>query len=490
MNVLWRPNPGPQNVFLGATEFEVLYGGQAGGGKSDALMFGGLRYVQFPSYRALLIRRTLPDLQELIDRAQVFKKLGAIWNENKKRFVFPSGAIYQFGYFRDWADREIYQGKEFQYIGWDELGTCPEERFWTFLMSRCRTASDLIVPMMRASANPGGEGHAWIKRRFIEVCGEHGERIHSETMKLPDGREVTLSRRFIPARLADNPFLDKNDPMYRARLMGLPEVLRAQLLEGDWSAASGMALGQLNRKVHLVRPFPLPPHWRHFESMDWGYNHPTSWGEFAAGPEKLVVLRDSLRLWRKSPGEIALRIQERRRELARLDDRALLPVQYTVAGHDCWADVKARGENVPTIAEQLAKLEVPLMKANISRVSGLNNMRAYLEWLEPGTGEKKDPLFLIFDTPANRVVYDTLESMVTDPNDAEDALKVDVDDFGEGGDDAYDMVRYGLASRPLAAANPFPKSQKDRNHHDGLKRAIDNHPANRRNRRHRRRFGR
>ena len=215
----------------------------------------------------------------------------------------------------------------------------------------------------------------------------------------------------------------------------LPEVTRRQLLDGDWSAGEGMALSELNRDVHLVPPFDVPPHWYQWGAFDWGFNHPFAVGWLAADTDGNAYLVDSVVGRRLLPHEIAQRI---------VDHMPVKQLRKFVAGHDCWNEVKARGENTPSIAEQFRQEGILLHKANISRASGLNNMRRYLTY-RPG----QTPRFRIMDTPTNRRVFETLESMVVDPDDMEDALKVDADEYGQGGDDAYDMVRYGLAARPL-----------------------------------------
>lgn len=470
--VLWQPHSGPQTDFLKASEYEVLYGGAAGGGKTDAILFGALRYWENKNYRALILRKTFPELQEVMDRAIAFREFGATWNETKKRWRFPSGATIEFGYFERWDHHVRYQGQEYQYIAWDEIGTVPEERWWTFLMSRNRTADPGMKNFMRATANPGGAGHAWLKRRFIDPC-QSGDKVYE------DGK-TKLKRRFIPAKLSDNPSLDLTDPAYRTRLQSLPDILRRQLLEGDWTASAGMALGELNRSVHLMDALPydkMPPYWWFFGSMDWGYAHPTAFGFWAAAADKKLYLIDSLHLWQKTPLEIAERVQDR------LNTLKLPILQYIAAGRDCWADVRARGENVPTVAEQFIQYGLPLVPANISRVSGLNNMRAYFTTIGPigddGFPMDLEPRCQIFKTDGNFRTYDILESMVLDPLDMEDALKIDVDEFGEGGDDPYDMVRYGMASRPLHPMKPTKKKMVNRDFDSRFQTLVERHSSQR-----------
>lgn len=439
---VWAPHPGPQTAFVNSTAYEVLYGGAAGGGKTDALLYGPLAQVHLPGFQALFLRRTFPELQQAMDRAYAtFPKLGAMWNEQKKRWLFPSGAAYEFGYAETYKDILQYQGDEYGEIAWDELGLIVEERCWTYILSRNRTTDPRVRRKARASANPGGPGAGWLKRRFIDRCTPDGAPVSvvdSET-------GVNLSRAFFAAKLADNPSLNHNAE-YRATFSLMPEVTRRQLLDGDWSAGEGMALSELNREVHLVRQFDVPKHWYQWGALDWGFNHPFVAGWFAADSDGNAYLVHSAIGRRLLPHEIAQRIMG--------TFQVGSPGQFVsfrkfVAGHDCWNEVKARGENTPSIADQFREEGILLQKANISRASGLNNMRRYLTY-----GPDRPPRFRIMDTPTNRRVFETLESMVVDPDDPEDALKVDADEYGQGGDDAYDMTRYGLAARPLVAREP------------------------------------
>ncbi len=424
--VLWQPHAGPQTTFLASPAYEALYGGAAGGGKSQALLFGALRQVDHPQYRALILRRTFPELRELMDTAlPVFTAIGATWNASDKRFRFPSGAIVEFGYCATYPDVLQYQGQMFQYIGYDELGQIAEERIWTYLISRNRPTAPGQVLQMRASANPGGAGHHWLKKRFVRPCQ-------------PDGTVATIdgfTRAFIAARLTDNPTLMTNDPSYGERLALLPELERRWLRDGDWEAGAGLALDM--RSAHIVAPFSIPPHWTLFSALDWGHNHPFSWALYAADEDGNVYCLDTATGRKMQPPAMA----DRFRTMA-----AGREPRYIVAGHDVWADVKARSEHVPTLAEQFAALGYPMIKANISRVAGVQNMRRYL------SGDP--PRFRLFDTPNNRAVFECLETRVSDPDDLEDVLKVDADESGQGGDDHYDQVRYALASRPLAATLP------------------------------------
>lgn len=207
----------PQHAFCWLTCYEALYGGAAGGGKSDALLMAALQYVDRPGYAALLLRRTYADLSlpgALMDRAQQWlAPTPAKWNADTKTWHFPSGASLTFGYLENVNDKYRYQGAEFQFIGFDEATQFPESDY-TYLISRLRRLEGSTIPLrMRAASNPGGRGHAWVKRRFVDPASR-GERI------------------FLPAKLHENPSLDQD--AYRRSLQELDDTTREQLLNGDW----------------------------------------------------------------------------------------------------------------------------------------------------------------------------------------------------------------------------------------------------------------
>jgi hypothetical protein len=211
-----------QRAFLELDCLEALYGGAAGGGKSDALLMGALQYVHVPGYAALLLRRTYADLSlpgAIMDRAKAWLiPKGADWNDKDKRFTFPGGGTLTFGYLDTERDRFRYQGAELQFIGFDELTQFPEQ-WYRYLLSRLRRLKGATVPLRaRGASNPGGLGHDWVRRRFVE--GEHRE-----------------ERAFIPATLADNPHLDAVS--YREALAQLDATTRKQLLDGVWIRDGG-----------------------------------------------------------------------------------------------------------------------------------------------------------------------------------------------------------------------------------------------------------
>lgn len=193
-----------------------MYGGAAGGGKSDALLMAALQYVDVPGYAAILFRRTYTDLTlpgALMPRAESWLSgTNARWSDKAKTWHFPSGATLSFGYLQTENDKYRYQSSEFQFIGFDELTQFRMSQY-LFLFSRLRRLANSLIPIrMRAGSNPGGIGHKDVKDRFIT--------------------NTDPNRTFIPARLDDNPFIDRE--AYVKSLSNLDPLTRARLLNGDW----------------------------------------------------------------------------------------------------------------------------------------------------------------------------------------------------------------------------------------------------------------
>ena len=301
--VLWRPHDGPQTEFLRRIEDEALFGGSKGPGKTDALIYGGLRQVDHPQYHAAIFRRTYPELQEIMDRMhQRFPRLGATWNEAKKRWVFPSGARYSCFYMKEEKDKYLHQGKEYHYLGFDQVEQMTEGQV-SFLQGCSRTSYPGLTVTMRASANPGGVGHLWVKNKFIDL----GD---SQPYTDPDSG---LTRVFISANIYDNPAVLEHDPAYLRRLMALPEAERRAYLYGDWDVFSGQYFPEWRRATHIVELTRAPEPWQErIGGMDWGYDPSPGVVLIGAVDEsERVVIYDELTFRRSSPYEVAGLIHER-----------------------------------------------------------------------------------------------------------------------------------------------------------------------------------
>jgi hypothetical protein len=449
-SIIWSPQEGPQTTFLQASEFEVLYGGAAGGGKTEALIGDSVGQMNHPGSRALFMRSTFPELREVMDRAfALFPRLGADWRASDKRWKFPPhGSTIEFGYGETWAEVQQYVGQEFTALYYDEGGKIPEERSWLLLLSRLRSKVPGTKVYARMTANPGGAGHAWLDRRFIKPT-QKGRVVVADEFKDPlDGSVRVLTRRFIPSKVTDNKILLRNNPLYYAQLQQLPETLRKQLLDGDWESGAGFALAEMGETTHYVDPFQIPDHWFRFGGFDWGFAHPWTFVGGAQAENGDVFVTHAVSDRRDLPDTIAAKITD----LTETFEGKQRPVRWSLVagGHDAWHERKAHGETGPTDAERLMGHGIPLTKATISRVSGLNNLRWYTTF-----NGVAHPRLRFFNTPSVRAVVEQIRMVTTNPDRPEDALKIDADpDTGLGGDDYYDALRYMMMLRPYTAKPP------------------------------------
>ena len=280
-SAVWAPQAGPQTLALTARHIpELLYGGAAGGGKSDFLLGDWLQDVtEFgAAWQGVLFRRSYPELEELLKRSrELYPATDAAWNEDKRTWTWPSGASLKLRYLGAERDATRYQGHQYSWIGWDELTQWPTLGAYRLLRARLRSAHDVPVKRIRAAANPGGVGHAEVKRWFIDPAPGGMEEVED-----PD---TGLTRMFVPARLSDNARLLAADPDYARRLKGLgSESLVRAWLEGDWSVVEGAFFDGWSGR-NIVRPFRVPREWARFRSFDWGSAKPFSVGWWAVAGE-------------------------------------------------------------------------------------------------------------------------------------------------------------------------------------------------------------
>jgi len=221
----WMPTT-KQKEALVRSEFEIMYGGARGGGKTDCGMAWLLYNIDHPEFRALVIRRNSTDLDDWIDRARtMYAKVGGKATGNPPEFVFPSGAIIRTGHLKDESAYEKYQGHEYHRMLIEELTHIPRQEDYLKLISSCRSTVEGLKPQIFATTNPGNAGHEWVKERFVD-CSSPGE----PTVDKQTGR----SRIFIPAKVNDNPHLMEKDPDYVRFLDGLPDGLRQAWRDGSW----------------------------------------------------------------------------------------------------------------------------------------------------------------------------------------------------------------------------------------------------------------
>jgi phage terminase large subunit len=414
--VIFKANEGPQEDFLAAGETDVLYGGAAGGGKSYAMLVDPLRYAHRKAHRALILRRTMPELREIIDKSrELYPKAfpGAKYREVEKLWNFQSGAKVEFGFLEKDADVYRYQGQAYSWIGFDEIQHLPTEFAWNYMASRLRTTDPDIVECLRATANPGGAGAAWVYKRYIDPSPSN------ETFRGADG----LTRKFIPARLKDNPYLAK-DGRYEQMLKSLPPTLRQQLLEGNWDVSEGAAFTEFDPVIHTITPFAIPLHWERTKGIDYGYASESAcvWGAVDPEDGTLIIYRE---LYRK--GLLGT-------DLGEMLTNMELPDPISVAGvldTACW---NRTGMTGPTVGETLLKAGHKLRRADKNRKQGKIQVHEYLKLSQSGR-----PRLQIFNTCPNLIRE--LQSIPLDKRDPED-----VDTHAP--DHAYDALRYLIMARP------------------------------------------
>ena len=415
-NVVFKANDGPQTDFLAAPERDVLYGGAAGGGKSYAMLIDPLRFAHRAAHRALILRRSMPELRELIDKSrELYPKAfpGCKYKEVEKLWNFPSGAKVEFGFLERDADVYRYQGQAYSWIGFDEITHLPTEFGWNYLASRLRTTDPEISTYMRCTANPGGVGATWVKKRYVDPYPPN----ESFT------GEDNLTRKFIPARLDDNPYLAK-DGRYEEMLMALPPTQRKQLLEGNWDVNEGAAFTEFEQDVHVITPFEIPISWERVKGIDYGYASESAciWGTVDSSDGTLIIYRE---LYRK--GLTGL-------DLGQLITQMELQDPYSVQGvldTSAWARTGTTG---PTVGESLIRAGHKLRRADKNRIQGKIQIHEYLRIQQSGR-----PRLQIFNNCPSLIRE--LQSIPLDRSNPED-----VDTHAP--DHAYDALRYLIMSRP------------------------------------------
>jgi hypothetical protein len=434
----YRPQPKQQQLHS-CPGNEILYGGAAGGGKSHALRMEGLIWcLRIPGLQAYLFRRTYPDLHKnhILPALNQFPSSLCRYLKQERRFVFKNGSSLHMAYVQHEQDVISYQGAEIHLLLIDEA-THFSAYVYEFLRARVRCTLPVpdqyraMIPRICCGSNPGGEGHAWVKRTWVDFVAPGQLRRASR----PEGG---MRRAYIPAKLGDNQILCKADPLYKDRLDGLPPALRAAWRDGDWDVFAGQAFDNWSRDKHVIKPFRIPWNWERFRALDWGSSKPFSVGWYAVDTEGRIY---KYREWygcqdgmvntglKMDSLDVARGILER--EKGTIDEGR---IRYGVADPSIFNKPDGR-----SVAEKMALVGIKWVKANNDRINGLQELYSRLDWQSDG---EKRPGILFFNTCRHTIR--TLPLLIHDEKRPED-----VDTTQE--DHAYDETRYAVMFRQSRA---------------------------------------
>ncbi|MEA5064739.1 MAG: phage terminase large subunit [Eubacteriales bacterium] len=427
-----------QALFHASTADELLYGGAAGGGKSRAVVMEALlRCLEHPGTQAYLFRRTLRELDDTLVPEALRALPGALFKYRAAThdMMLANGSVLRFRHCQSAKDLLLYQGAEIHWLFIDELTHFSKEMY-DYLKTRLRAPARLnIRPVVRCTTNPGGPGHAWVKKYFVDAAEPgvmHLRKVHSQLL----GRSQLRRIQDIPARATDNPHLTAD---YIFELEQKPRALREALLLGRWDAFEGQAFPEFTddaahredrRFTHVIAPFTVPANWPRYRSFDFGYSRPFSVGWWAVDFDGRVY---RYREWyggehnqglKLSPRAIARRIRE-------VEAAAGETHVAGVADPSIWD--ASRGESV---AEQMEREGVFFLPGDNARLSGKMQLHERLKFDGEGL-----PGLYVFESC--RAFRQTVPALAYDS-----ARPEDIDSAGE--DHVYDETRYFLMERPVA----------------------------------------
>lgn len=417
------PNQRQQEMFKAKAK-HIAYGGARGGGKSWAMRRKFIMLaMRYPGLKLLLLRRTLPELRENHINPMLEELHGyAIYKETQRVFVFPNGSRINLGYCDAEKDVYQYQGQEYDVIGLEEATHFTDTQR-EFLTTSNRSTRKDFTPRMYYTANPGGVGHSWFKRLFIDRDYKQGETPEDYV--------------FIPARIYDNKILMENDPSYLKTLQALPEDRRRAYLDGDWDVFAGQYFTEFKRDLHVIPPFEIPKEWKRYITLDYGldmlaaYWIAVDYQGFAYAYRELyepdLIISDAAKaiLEKMAPGEV---------------------IDRTIAPPDLW---NRRQDSGKSAARLFADNGLPLSRANNDRVQGWYNLR---EWLKPCKDEMGNPVakLRIFSNCQNLIR--TLPQLQHDERNTNDVATTPHELTH-----APDAIRYFVSGRPTEPEKKKPE---------------------------------
>jgi hypothetical protein len=428
--IIWEPTP-RQAEFLSAPEREVLYGGSLGGGKSDALLACALSQVENPKHRAIYYRRSFPMLRSAIERShELFRPLGGVYNVQTSTWTFRSGAKVEFAFLDSDSDKWRYAGRSFNCVLWDELSEWPNADAYTFLLSRLRVTKDSGLRLeVRASANPLGPGASWVRARW-QIPDDGGASTCVD-------EQTKFHRRFIPARLSENPHLLGTD--YERMLQSLPASQRKALLDGRWDSVSGAVFDEFSHAKHVVEPFPVSYTWDIWRACDPGFRAPAAilWCAHDRDGTDTVYVIAELYQSGMTPEVMAQKIRK-------IDFSLPIDIGGEVVPNDMPLDgiidsAAFSNNGTGSVGDELNKRGgrwKPAEKGQNSRLAGISVIHERLATRPDGSTGLK-----IFKHCAQTI--HELPSLVYDPNGGEDI------DQNCASDHCFDCLRYALTRRKV-----------------------------------------
>ena len=482
----WKPTD-RQADFLSVPYdvFEALYGGALGGGKTDALIIlpivsvtneklndGKYRMLyEHPDFVGVIFRRTYTQLEhKVIPRAkQVYSALGAVYNETKKVFTFPSGARMHLGHMEQDGDVSKYDTNEYHYVGIDQAEQFSEYQL-RYIPSRIRRTTKALPVIIRMAANPGGISHTYLRDRFVKPC-PNGNMILFDKV-------TGMKRIYIPAKLEDNPHIMNEDPDYINRLSLLPEQEREAKRSGDWFSFAGQRFSEFRSKrfpnepinaLHVIAPFKIPQFWPKILSIDWGWSAKTFAIWYAINPidERIIIYRcfgvkkTTIRSWASTVAQLSQ--NDGTINIVVLDSSCFnenglgITQAQEFQNASGFRPVKAdkdRHSGVSLIHELLRwSIKPPKFippegfdREIADRILRIRGLQAYNEYVNLFIPEKPET-----NIPRLQILYDEHDRSYKDTRELIDAIQncqfdeKDKEDYAEfDGDDPVDSLRYGL----------------------------------------------
>ena len=422
MNISLGLPPNPKQLeFFKARARHIAYGGARGGGKSWGMRTKFIMLaVKYPGIQILLLRRTMPQLREnhIIPMLKTLRGI-ARYRVQDKVFEFYNGSRIVCGYCAAEVDALNYQGQAYDIIGMEEATQFTEQQM-LWIVSSNRPSGPGYPTRMYYTCNPGGVGHQWVKRLFIDRDYQQSERPEDYV--------------FIAAKVDDNYVLMQRDPDYKRQLENMPEEMRRAHLDGDWDLFVGQYFTEFRRDTHVIHPFKIPDHWQKYRAFDYGLDMLACvWAAF----DEL----GNCYIYNEYHKSNMLIDQAAKAILDRTPDES--EITATFAPFDMWAKNRATGLSQ---AEMFYNAGLRITKVQNSREDGWLNMAQWLHPVPDGTGGKKTRLKIFENCHELIRCIPAIQHDEKNPNDCAKEPH-DITHMN-------DALRYLLDGRPSPAAIP------------------------------------